>query len=240
LKKLKTIAPQNHHYQLLNSTNFYTNIFFENYKMDMHGYTNIEMANYKIFINSIFNKKIKTSLPKHINFINKNKTNLDKLLNVILINGDKLKFLKSLNKMVSIFYFSFIHKSVFLQNKFDTYTLFYNFSKENDFFFNFDFILNNIITLNESIFNIKVLKLNKRNKKRLKKKYDFEIKYLKKEKRAGNVFKSLHLFSNSFNYYKYNERILAAIFTTFFFQKSSKIYKKKLLAYSSILKKKSL
>jgi hypothetical protein len=208
--------------------------------MDMHGYINIEMANYKIFINSAFVKKVKSSSSKHVNFINKNKSNLDKLLNVILSNGDKLKFLKSLNSMVNIFYFSFIHKSVFLQNKFDTYTLFYNFSKENDFFFNFDFILNNIVNLNESIFNIKVLKLNKRNKKRLKKKYDFEIKYLKKEKRAGNVFKSLHLFSNSFNYYKYNERILASVFTTFFFQKSSKIYKKKLLAYSSILKKKSL
>jgi hypothetical protein len=161
-------------------------------------------------------------------------------LNVIFLNGDKLKFFKSLNKVANTFYFSFIHKSLFLQNKFDNYTLFYNFSKENNFFFDFNFILNNLISLNESIFNIKVLKLNKKNKKRLKKKYDFEVKYLKKHKRAGNVFKALHLFSNSFNYYNYNERLLASIFTTFFFQKSSKIYKKKLLAYSSILKKKSL
>lgn len=238
MKRLNKISFKQNNYNFLKNVNFYYNFYFDNYKTDTNDYINIDRANYKIFINSYFFKKTKSFTTKS-NFL-KDSTNFDRFLNMIISHGDKLKFLKSVNKAVNIFYFSFIHKSNFLQNKFDNYSLFYNFSKENDFFFNFDFILSNIVNLNESIFTIKVLKLNKKNKKRLKKKYDFEVKYLKKHKRAGNVFKSLHLFSNSFNYYKYSERILASLFTTFFFQKSSKIYKKKLLAYSSILKKKSL
>jgi hypothetical protein len=203
-------------------------------------YSSIESINYTIFVKSSFFKKNKTFFLKKETSTNDNKNNIDKFMNVILSNGNKLKFTKSLNNVVNVFYFSFFYKNLFLQNKFDNYTLFYNFSKENDFFFNFNFILNNLVSLNESIFNIKVIKVGKKSKKKVKKKYDFEVKYLKKQKRAGIVFKSIHLNSNSFNYYKYDERLLASIFTTFFFQKSSKIYKKKLLAYSSILKKKTL
>lgn len=227
-------------YTTIRSINYFNNYFSENYELNMSDYVSLEHSNYKVFINSNFSKNLLFFFKPRLYILNKNKNNLDKFLNGVFLNGDKIKFFNYLNKVVNIFYFSFIHKSSFLQNKFDNYTLFYNFSKENDFFYNFDFILNNLVSLNESIFSIKVLKLNKKTKKKLKKKYDFEVKYLKKEKRANNVFKSIHLHSNSFNYYKYNERLLASIFTTFFFQKSSKIYKKKLLAYSSIFKKKAL
>jgi hypothetical protein len=240
LKKLTSLGLKSYNYNTTKLVNFYHNYFIENYKSDSIEYFNLENVNYKIYINSVFFRERKSFFSSNLTFFNKNKTNLDKLINVVFINGDKLKFFKSLNKVVNVFYFSFIHKSVFLQNKFDNYSLFYNFSKENSFFFDFNFILNNITSLNESIFHVKVLKVNKKAKKKLKKKYDFEVKYLKKEKRAGNVYRSLHLHSNSFNYYKYDERLLASILTTFFFQKSSKLYKKKLLAYSSVLKKKSL
>lgn len=240
MKKLNTYRFGSFFYKSFYNVNFFENYFVENYKLDINDYIEFEHTNYKVFINSKFSKKIYLFSKFRFDVLQKNKNNLDKFLNVLFANGDKLKFFTALNKVANIFYFSFIHKSSFLQNKFDNYSLFYNFSKENDFFFDFNFILNNLVTLNESIFIIKVLKLNKKTKKKLKKKYDFEVKYLKKEKRAGNVFKSIHLNSNSFNYYKYDERLLASIFTTFFFQKSSKIYKKKLLAYSSILKKKSL
>jgi hypothetical protein len=118
--------------------------------------------------------------------------------------------------------------------------MFYNFSKSNDFFFDLNFILNNIINLNESIFNLKVVKLNKQLIKKLKRKFDFEIKYVKKNKRSNNVLKFIYLNSNSYNYYNFHERLLASFLSIFFQQKSSKIYKKKIYTYSTFLKSKKL
>lgn len=241
MKRLNKSLPISYKYNFTQSQNFYKDYFFENYKTDILEYYSFENVNYKIFINYNFIKTKRTNSNKKQDLMKDiNTTNINKFVNMMLKSGGKLKFFNYLNTVTNIFYYSFIYKSSFLQNKFDNYTLFFNFSRENSFFFNFNFILNNILVLNESIFNIKVVKLDKRNKKRLKKKYDFEVKYLKKQKRKGFVFKALHLYSNSFNYYKYHERLLASLLTTFFFQKNSKIYKKKLFAYSSVLKKKSL
>ena len=221
---------------------YYDNYFYKNYKTDINDYYVITDINYKVFINNNFLKKKKSfSLNKNKPIIlNNNRSNVDKLINVSFSCGKKLKFLNYLNNLNNTFYYSFIYKSLFFQNRFENYMLFYNFSKENDFFFNLNFILNNIVNLNESIFNIKVVKLNKKLKKRFKKKFDFEVKYLRKHKRSLNVFKSLHLYSNSFNYYKYYERLLASLLLTFLNQKDSKIYKRKLVSYSLVLKRKSL
>lgn len=221
---------------------YYQNNFYKNYKTDIADYYLIINLNYKIFIDSNFFKKKKYFYINKNKFIifNHNRSNLDKLINVSLSDGKKLKFLNYMNNLNNAFYYSFIRKSLFFQNRFENYMLFYNFSKENDFFFNLNFILSNIANLNESIFNIKVVKLNKKLKKRFKKKFDFEVKYLQKHKRSLSVFKSLHLYANSFNYYKYYERLLASLLLTFLNQKESKIYKRKLVSYSLVLKKKSL
>jgi hypothetical protein len=245
LKSLYKFNYLNTPYQNIRANHFYENFFYENYKTDIADYYIITNLNYKIFINNNFLKKKKSfyfinpNKDKSIIF-NQNRNNLDKLINVSFSDGKKLKFLNYINYLNNAFYYSFIYKSSFFQSRFENYMLFYNFSKENDFFFDLDFILNNIVNLNESIFNIKVIKLNKKLKKRFKKKFDFEVRYLRKHKRSLNVFKSLHLYSNSFNYYKYYERLLASLLLTFLNQKESKIYKRKLVSYSLVLKKKSL
>lgn len=220
---------------------FFNVFYYNNYKTDISDYYLITNLTYKLFVDSVFLKKKKFF--KNSNkalTLNLNTTNVDKLLNVSQRDGKKIKFLKFLNKLNNVFYYSFIFKSSFFQNKFDTYQLFWNFSKENDFFFNLNFILNNIALLNESIFTVKVIKLNKKSKKKFKKKFDFQVKYLNKNKRNLNVFKSLHLYSNSFNYYNYHERLLACLVLVFFGQKNSKIYKRKISTYSLVLKKKKL
>jgi hypothetical protein len=213
--------------------------FYHNYKNDTKTYNSFEYINYKIFIQHKFYKLHKTFSPNLKSLVQfKNKSNTDLLLNSLMTHGKKLQFLKAVNYVNSIFYYSFFFKNSLLTQKFDNYVLFLNFSKFNEFFFDFNFILSNIITLNESVFNLKVIKLNKKSKKKLKKNFDFEIKYLKKNKRALNVLKTLHLVSNSYNYYNYYERLLASFFTTFLLQKTSQIYKKKIYTYSTILKKK--
>lgn len=242
MKSLSKINTFNTLYQQTKTNHFYDNFFYKNYKTDIADYYIVTDLNYKIFINNNFFKKKKSFYLNKNKFIifNQNRNNLDKLINVSFSSGKKLKFLNYMNNLNNAFYYSFIYKSSFFQSRFENYMLFYNFSKENDFFFNLNFILSNIVNLNESIFNIKVVKLNKKLKKRFKKKFDFEVKYLRKHKRSLSVFKSLHLYSNSFNYYRYHERLLASLLLTFLNQKDSKIYKRKLVSYSLVLKKKSL
>jgi hypothetical protein len=126
-----------------------------------------------------------------------------------------------------------------LEKKFNTYNIFYNFSKSNEFFFNFDFILATIFKLNESIFTVKINKNSKKLKKITKNKFNLSVKYLRKNKRVSSVFKQLFLYSNTFNYYRFDERLLASILTTLLEQANSDIYKKKLYTYNQILKKQS-
>lgn len=241
LNKIQTLFYKNINSKKIYYCNTYVDV---NYKNDTSNYKTNEYLNFKLFIRQKYLKFFKYFYILHKNnkslVLDKNRSNVDRFLNGITSRGHKLKFLKYLNYIANIFFYSFIYKSLSLSQKFENYMIFYNFSKSNEFFFDFNFILNNIINLNESIFNLKVVKLNKKIKKKLKKNFDFELKYLKKHKRSITVLKSVHLYSNTFNYYRYYERLLSSVLITFFHQKNSRIYKKKIYTYNSILKKKSL
>lgn len=175
------------------------------------------------------------------NFIrNKKKTFVDMFLKNSCYNGKKLKMLNYCNLVNWRFFSNFLKKSNFLNTKFPNYNIFYNFSKSNEFFFDFNYILENIISVNESMFITKVSKTDKRSKKKAKSKFNLELKYLNKIKRQSYVIKLLSLYSNNFNYYCYHERLLTSIITTLFDQRNSDLYKKKIYTYNNVLKKKSI
>jgi hypothetical protein len=175
------------------------------------------------------------------NFLkNKKLSFVDMFLRNSCYSGKKLKILNSCNIVSLLFFSNFIKKSNFLNNKFSNYNIFYNFSKSNEFFFDFNYILENIVNLNESIFITRVNKTDKKLKKKAKSKFNLELKYLNKFKRQNNVVKLLNLYSNNFNYYNFPERLLTSVVTTLFEQKNSDLYKKKIYTYNMVLKKKSV
>ena len=174
------------------------------------------------------------------NFFKKNKNNFtDMFFKNSCYNGNKIKILNCCNLVSQNFFKNFFKKSIFLSNKFPTYNIFYNFSKSNEFFFDLNYILENITTVNESMFITKVSKQDKKMKKKSKSKFNLELKYLNRFKRQGSVMKLISLYSNNFNYYRFSERLLTSITTTLFEQRNSDLYKKKMYTYNTVLKKKS-
>jgi hypothetical protein len=204
-------------------------------------YKNLISYDYNYYIYSFFIKKnfFKFNKKKNLNSVFKKNTHL--FLQNCIKGGNKLKFLSFFNHMRNNFYFFFSKKFEFFQKKFPTYNIFYNFSKTDLKFFDFDFLLNLVLKNNESIFSTKVVAINKKlkQKTKTKNKYNIDLQYLKSEKRIFFTLKQIHLYSNNYNFYKYNERLLMSFFNVFFFEKNSDIYKNKIMTYKSILKKNS-
>jgi hypothetical protein len=224
---------------------FYKNVVWVNYKDNFTNFDTYQYTLYNTFVFNNFFKKKRLFLHKVSNnnsvrfkkYTKKLITN--KLIQVLINGGNKLKVLKCVNSIHNSFYFLNNNPEKEFVSKYQSFDFFKNFSNTNFKFFNFNFILSVILELNQTIFDLKVVKLNKKDKKKKKQKYNLEVKYLSKNKRFTSVLRNLNLNSNSYNYYKYSERLLASIFDSFFLQKSSALYKKKIYIYNSILKKRS-
>jgi hypothetical protein len=70
-------------------------------------------------------------------------------------------------------------------------------------YYNFDILLNRSINLFEPLFNIKINKANKRIRNKYKKKYIYDIIYIKKNKRLKHVLKLMNAYSERFKNYSY-------------------------------------
>ncbi len=204
---------------------------------------NVFEKHYDYYLYSFFLKKIYFSLcsneHKKKNLLFKN--NVHTFLKNSLKFGNKLKTLKSLNFMRFQFFLLFSKKHDFFQKKFPTYSIFYSFSKTEKRFFDLDFLISLVCKNNESVFQTKAVRLNKKTKQKNKTKsrYSLDFQYLKPSKRRIFVVKQIHLFSNYYNFYTYGERLLMSFLNVFFLDKNSDIYKNKASVYKNILKKNS-
>lgn len=229
----------NNNINTLNVKNLKKEFFlYKNYKNSSNNYYNHYV--YSFFLKRNFNKiNFKKTINKNLN--NMVKKNSQLFLQNSIRGGNKLKFLSYLNFMRNNFYFFFLKKFEFFQKKFPTYNIFYNFSKTDLKFFDFDFLLNLILKNNDSIFFTKAITISKKikQKNKTKSKYNLDVQYLKSEKRIFFTLKQIHLYSNNYNFYKYSERLLMSFFNVFFLEKSSDIYKNKIMTYKNILKKNS-
>jgi len=216
-----------------------TKNFFKNFSHD-----------YYMFLYSFFLKKnfLKVSnfnnlrSPVKLNsFILKNYNTLNFLQNIFKA-GNKLKSLKHLNLLRNSFYFMFTKKFDFFLKKFPSYNIYYTFSETEKKFFNLDFLFSMVFNINESIFNTKIIKLNKKlkQKTKTKSKYSLDFKYLSPNKRKNFLYKQIHLNSNNYNFYNYSERLFMSFCNTFFLEKTSDIYQSKVNTYKNILKKNSI
>lgn len=222
----------------INNYNHNNSVFSE--KITFNNFNNISkhIKYEKQYINKSTTVTNSNTMVFFKNVFSKHSSCTDIFLKNTSYSGGKLKMLSGLNNVSKLFFFNFFKKSKFLELKFPSYNIFFNFSKSNEFFFDLNYIFKNIITLNESIFSTKIVKLDKRLKKKSKSKFDFELKYLHKNKRYSHTIKLLNLYSNNFNYYKFDERILSTLFATLFEQKNSDLYKKKIYTYNNVLKQK--
>lgn len=214
-------------------------IFFKNFSQDYYLFL------YSFFLKKNFLRILNfTDLRQPVklkNFLLKS-SNTSSFLQNLFKSGGKLKSLKHLNLLRNSFYYMFVKKFDFFSKKFQNYNIYYTFSETEKKFFNFDFLFNIMYIINESIFNTKIVKLNKKLKQKnnTKSKYSLDFKYLSPNKRKNFLFKQIHLNSNNYNFYSYNERLFMSFCNTFFLEKNSDIYQSKINTYKNILKKNSI
>ena len=101
-------------------------------------------------------------------------------------------------------------------------------------FRNIDEILSYMGTTLCSVFDVKVIQVQKKMKRRKKKdriKYIKEFFYLTPHKRKKYFLKNLYYYASRFGYSNHGDRLLGSIIMTLLKQKESFLYKKKLYCY---------
>lgn len=224
---------------------------YESFNLDVHlnwdfFSLHTQFFYYKYFIRSKFSffEKIRPSHSLDYSGSHfKNKKNfINLLLKSSLRGGNKLLMLKHFNLFNDSFYFLFNNWNSFLNNKFSTYNVYYEISVQNPRFFNINLLLKSILDLNESIFNLRVVKYTKSQRKFLKpkKKFFYEVVYLPKNKRFKNLLKIIHRHAHQYNNYTYFERLLMSFCNSFFLQKNSLLYNRKIyMCKNAFVKKQS-
>ena len=165
----------------------------------------------------------------------KNNNPVLNLLKIFSKHGLQIKFWSILNKSIFYFYyrFYFFNKNAALYNK-KYFLLMDLFVWDNFFFFNSVVIwFSNIL---EPIFSFVVKKVEKKFRKKLKKKFTATCIYIFPKKRLNLVIRNLLNYSNLFEDYNITKRLGKSFLRTFIEYKESDLYKKKIAAYSEILK----
>ena len=113
----------------------------------------------------------------------------------------------------------------------------FRFSKNYADFYSINFIFQTICDFLTPRFTLICEKISKRLKKKLKKKYRFKIKYVPLHTDFKKALKWVYLYSMLFDKVKLSIRLFYSIFTTFFEEKKSFLYLKKIKIYKKVLKK---
>jgi len=93
-----------------------------------------------------------------------------------------------------------------------------------------------IVSLNYTQFDIHIQKIPKKYKKKNKKKYTYKIKYLGKGKQIGNVLRWICLTNYNFNTYGFKKRLFLNILDLLLNFKKSNLFSKKIIVYKNFLK----
>lgn len=185
---------------------------------------------------TFFEKKIPKKFMDYSGSYLKNKSNFIKMmLETSLVGGNKLSMLKHYNFFHNNFYYFFNRKIDFLSQKFSTYDVYYDISLQNINFFNINLLLKNVLLLNDSMFNLRIVRFTKSQRKYLKtkKKFFSEVVYLPKHKRQKTLLKIIHRHAHQYNNYSYHERLLMSFLNSFFLQKNSFLYSRKIFIYKN-------
>ena len=156
--------------------------------------------------------------------------------NVILNKGLKLKYNNEMSKTFQLFFF-FFKKSNPLFTEYSNFFKWVSFSKNYPYFYSIDFLIRMICTPLIPRFTIQCEKVPKKLKKKIKTKYQFKLKYVQFHNDFKKILKWLYYYSKYFNKTKLSDRLFHSLFITFFEEKKSFLYSKKIRIYKKMLKK---
>jgi len=196
---------------------------------------------FKIFKNI---KVIESLVPKKVFNLKKNQhpsfyriqtmTKVVQLTNLFLKCGKKLKYQQIIFNLFSILFFLVKKKNNEVQ-KFTNFYKFFEFAKTYKNFYNISFFLNTICSFLAPRFNLQCLSVPKKYRKKFKCRYLFRLKYVKFFNESKKCLKWLVLYSNQFFKYKVESRLLNSLLLTFFEEKKSFLYLKKIAIYKKML-----
>lgn len=173
-------------------------------------------------------KKVFVKSRKNITKVGFTKKNFDvgllnKFFCISMKSGNKYTVFKHFCKfynqyMDSMFYEKHLDEDDdFKGDKFYLKYMYYNIIKvlikKKNFFLNFNQLLQLILPSYESLFSIKIKKLNKKLRLKYKKKYINTINYVKPEKRFNLTLKFLNIQSFSVKSYKLSDRLFKVFLT---------------------------
>lgn len=179
--------------------------------------TNIQLYDYKSFFFKNYNSKW-------------NKKDLNKKFNnLFLKNGLALKGLNFLNKSFYLFYLFFFKKNSL--NHFSKYSDFEIFLKNDNNFFQKQFLLTRLENLLSSMFSLKIEKISKKLKKlkkNLKIKYKYKICYIPRNSRQVIWLKQFLIYINTLKFFDIHVRVVETLLNTILEDKSSFLYRQKI------------
>lgn len=174
-------------------------------------------------------KKLKTFFEKNF---------FQKIVSLSLKKGLKLKFFINISAALKYFFYLFTHNNLNFFSKYkNIYNIYYSFFTITNLFFNINFLLYWLTSLLEPLFTLKCLGVPKKYRKKLKKKFIFNIFFLKKEKRSMIFLKWLYLNTFLFNDKKFFMKFFKSLLDIFLKNKKSNLYLKKIIIYKKIFKK---
>lgn len=171
-----------------------------------------------------------------IRFFKFNKINLiNYSTNLILKRGLKFKAHTFLKNAFKQFFelFIFCNDKNFTQ-KYHYFNILKSYSLSWDNFFNINKFLYLILPMFEFIFTFKCVKVDKKLKTNTSR-YNLVFSYITKSKRLSYLIKLLYHNSDSFDLFKFSDRLFLSYVNTFFFLKTSLIYLQKIKFYKKIM-----
>lgn len=169
------------------------------------------------------------------------KENLSFLSNFLMFCGLKSQIFFKLSRG-----FFFIFNNIIVDNayssdflkKFSYSSVFLSFLAINFNVYNIHFLLNWCVDFLTPMFGVSCVNVPKKFRKKLKKKYLYNIKYITKHKRERILFKWISELVYDQKFRKIENKFLYSFLSVFLNYKNNYIYKKKIFIYKWVLKNK--
>lgn len=162
---------------------------------------------------------------------------LNKILNTTMYKGNKLTLLKHYNIFIEKFMPLFIEK-IETYNSYMYYDFTCNLVDFEPEYYEFEYMLAPSIPLFEQIFDIQTKKVDKKLKKlHPYKDYIIDVVYLSPKKREKRVLKMFNLYTQSYKYYYYSDRLFSTFASIILDPANSSVWKRRLYSYKFALQK---
>lgn len=167
----------------------------------------------KFIKKTINNKRLDLKLDSLRRF--KNFSFNNQILNIWTKKGLKLNLVKHYNLFLKNFYNLILDGAEQYKNS-QNYDYVFELLDTKYYYYKFENLLKDPFNELEYIFDLKIKKLNKKLQKKFKKKYDYKIIHINKEKRTRFVIKLLYSNINLYKHNKYSDRIFFLWVSTIF------------------------